>query len=80
MTLLRNLQGLLNGNRRCFTENGLCSRVIACYNEPLGQNWVKIVKRIISVIVQSGFTNEYKKIDRSVSASVFFVFESGDVV
>ena len=57
MTAQANHRELLSWNRVDFLKNGLKSRLIACYNERLGQNWVKISKRINPIIAQSGFTN-----------------------
>ena len=57
MTAQANHRELLSLNRVDFLKNGLKSRFIACYNERLGQNWVKISKRINPIIAQSGFTN-----------------------
>ena len=51
---------ILSGNRRNFTKNGLFSRLIARSNEQLGQNWVKISKRINPIIVSSGFTKKIR--------------------
>lgn len=62
MMLPQNHLPQLSGNSVDFLENGLKSRFAACRNEQLGQNWVKISKRINPIIAQSGFTNEYKKI------------------
>jgi hypothetical protein len=59
-----------SGSRASFLKNGLKSRFIAHWNKQLGQNWVKLSKRINPIIAQNGFTNEYKK-DRSVSVAVF---------
>jgi len=59
-----------SSNRASFLKNDLKSRFIAHWNEQLGQNWVKLSKRINPIIAQNGFTNEYKK-DRSVSVAVF---------
>ena len=69
---------ILSGSRANFLENGLKSSFTACWNEQLGQNWVKISKRINPIIAQSGFANEYKKLDRSLVVTVFLcLFGSG---
>ncbi|MGP1505507.1 MAG: hypothetical protein ACTTIR_07795 [Eggerthia catenaformis] len=47
-------------SRAYFFRNGLFSRLIAYWNKRLGQNWVKISKRINPIIVSSGFTRKYK--------------------
>ena len=52
----------LSGSRVDFLENALKSRFITYLNEQLGQNLVKISKRINLIIVSSGFTRKYKKI------------------
>ena len=60
-----------SGSREGFFENGLKSRFTAFWNGQLGQNWVKISKRINPIMASSGFTNKYKKREVKYPIKVF---------
>ena len=60
MIFLPSHRELLSGSRVDFLENALKSRFITYLNEQLGQNLVKISKRVNLITTSSGSTNEYK--------------------